>query len=405
MDLPIPSGQVSSQVILVVCALLDFIYLAQFPSHSPNTLMHLEDLLCRFHDNKDIFIDLGIRDHFNIPKIHSLHHYVQSIRLYRTTDNYNTEQTEQLHIDFTKDAYRATNHKDEYSQMTAWLERCEKIQMHSNFIKWQRQSEQERIPSAKRIGPPHPGAQILKMTQHPMLKAVSFDILAQQYGAVDFQDTLANYIAHINNPTTSGAALASLAANTLIPFRSVPVYHRIKFVNSLDTSEIVDAVQVRPEQKDARGRAIPSRFDTVLIRGKSDGVVRGSTGEFCFCRDIVQADCYAGHRIVQVRVVFQIPSKVVHEVFPSSDITPPEHLAYVEWFSPLPVNPGSNHLLYRVTRLAHRGRRRSSIIPVDSIIRSVHLFPVFGQHTPQEWNTFSVLELCNAFYLQLMSYL
>jgi hypothetical protein len=145
------------------------------------------------------------------------------------------------------------------------------------------------------------------------------------------------------------------------------------------------------------------RFDTVLIRGKSDGVVRGSTGAFCFCRDIVQPDCYAGHRIAQVQVVFEIPSKVVHEVFPSSDITPLEHLAYVEWFSPLPVNPGSNHLLYRVTRLAHRGRRQSSIIPVDSIIRSVHLFPVFGQHTPQEWNTFSVLELCNAFYLNPFS--
>ena len=50
----------------------------------------------------------------------------------------------------------------------------------------------------------------------------------------------------------------------------------------------------------------------------------------------------------------------------------------------------------------HGGRRRASIIPVKSILRSVHLFPVFGQHT-QGWNTFTVLELCNTFYINPFS--
>ncbi len=98
-----------------------------------------------------------------------------------------------------------------------------------------------------------------------------------------------------------------------------------------------------------------------------------------------------------------MPSKAIHKVFPSLDITPPGHLAYVEWFSPIPVTPGPNHCLYRVTRLTHHGRRRASVIPVESILRSVHLFPVFGQRTPQEWNTFSILELCNAFYINPFS--
>jgi len=46
-------------------------------------------------------------------------------------DNYNTEQSERLHIDFAKDAYRATNQRDQYPQMTAWLERREKVQERS----------------------------------------------------------------------------------------------------------------------------------------------------------------------------------------------------------------------------------------------------------------------------------
>jgi hypothetical protein len=403
VDLPVPNGQVSLQITRVVRALLDFLYLAQFSSHTPDTIARLEDSLSRFHTNKAIFVDLGIREHFNVPKIHSLIHYSPSIRLFGTTDNYNTEQTERLHIDFTKDAYRATNHKDEYTQMTTWLERREKVQLHSAFIKWRQQSDQEENISAKPIGPPRPGARSLRMTRHPTLKAVSFNELAQKYGAVEFQDALADFIAHTNHPTVSAATLTRLAADTLIPFLSVPVYHRIKFV-SRDNSEIVDVVQVRPEQKDACGRPIPPRFDTVLVRGKSqDGVMHGSNGESHLYNDIVLPDCYAGHRIAQVRVVFEIPSKVVHVVFPSLDTTPPEHLAYVEWFSPIPITPGPNHLLYRVTRLAHHGQRRASIIPVESILRSVHLFPVFGQRAPREWNTFSVLELCNTFYINPFS--
>ena len=64
--------------------------------------------------------------------------------------------------------------------------------------------------------------------------------------------------------------LGVVTADTLIPFRSVLVHHRIKFTD-LDQSEIVNSIQVRPEQKDARGRLVPSRFDTVLVRGKSQG--------------------------------------------------------------------------------------------------------------------------------------
>ncbi|KAH9061974.1 hypothetical protein EDB87DRAFT_391243 [Lactarius vividus] len=109
VDIPLPGGQAPSRVVRATRALLDFICLAQFPSHTTQTLKCLEDSLATFHQNKDVFVDVGVREHFNIPKLHSLLHYGYSIGLFGTTDNYNTEQTERLHIDFTKDAYRATN--------------------------------------------------------------------------------------------------------------------------------------------------------------------------------------------------------------------------------------------------------------------------------------------------------
>ncbi|KAJ7856406.1 hypothetical protein B0H14DRAFT_2578915 [Mycena olivaceomarginata] len=57
-----------------------------------------------------------------------LPHYIMYIKLFGTTDNYNTEYS--LHIDLAKDAYRSTNFKDEFPQMTLWLERKEKIYRH-----------------------------------------------------------------------------------------------------------------------------------------------------------------------------------------------------------------------------------------------------------------------------------
>ncbi|KAN0131568.1 hypothetical protein V8E53_010676 [Lactarius tabidus] len=389
LDLPVPDGQVSPRIISAVRTLLDFLYLAQLPLHSSNTLARMEESLSRFHNNKEVFVDLGTCNHFKIPKLHSLTHYVPSIRLFGTTDNYNTEQTERLHIDFTKLAFGATNHKDEYYQMTTWLGRCEKVQLHSSFIKWRQRTNGDTTPSKMPIGPPCPGARSLKIARTATLKAVSFDDLAQKYGAIEFQDALADFIARTNNPAASGAALSALASDTLIPFRSVPVHHRIKF-SSPDGSEIVDSIQVRPEQKDARGRQVPSRFDTALVCGKSasqDGLTHGTDG----------------HRIVQVRVVFEIPKRVVEEVFTAPNTPPPGYLAYVEWFSPIPITRGSNHHLRKVTRLTQNGRRRASIIPVTSIIRSVHLLPVFGPHVPQGWNAFTVLELCNSFYINPFS--
>jgi len=139
VNLQLSNGSSLVCLFKAMCGLLNFLYLAQLPSQTTNTISCLEHSLVTFHENKDIFVDLGVQGQFNIPKIHSLIHYSSSIHLFGSTDNYNTEQTECLHIDFTKDAYCTTNHKDEYYQMTTWLERCEKLQQHVTCIKWQQQ--------------------------------------------------------------------------------------------------------------------------------------------------------------------------------------------------------------------------------------------------------------------------
>lgn len=270
IDLPLPGALNSSRMVKAVRAVLDFCYLAQYTSHTNETLRQLQDSLAKFHNNKAIFIDLGIREHFNIPKLHSLSHYDSSIWLFGTTDNYNTEQSERLHINMAKDAYRATNHKDEYSQMTIWLERREKIERHCEFVNWRQQGPEHDLASRSPIGPPRAPAQRLQMSQNPSVKAETIRDIIRLYGAVDFADALGDFIAGVRNDLLPGRATRYRGEDMYLPFSRVPVFHTMKFTKycSLGKSEIVDAVHARPERRDSRGRTIPSRFDTVLVKGR-----------------------------------------------------------------------------------------------------------------------------------------
>src|SRR5882762_140231 len=155
-------------------------------------------------------------------------HYSSSILLFSTTDNYNTEQTKRLHIDFTKDAYRSTNQKDKYHQMTTWLERCERVQRHGARIAQRQLGDLPNAHPMVPLGPPRVQHGYLKMSQHPTLKSVYFQTLARNYGAILFQDALADFIACVNHPGATTATLRNHAHNTLIPFNEVPVYHKIK---------------------------------------------------------------------------------------------------------------------------------------------------------------------------------
>ncbi|KAG1884825.1 uncharacterized protein F5891DRAFT_936922, partial [Suillus fuscotomentosus] len=132
----LPGNLALSCLLKAVRGLLNFLYLMQYPCHSSETLFLLDKAHALFHDNKEISIDLRIRTNFNLPKLHSGCHYLTMIRTFGMTDNYNTEYTKQLHIDLAKYAYHATNHKDEFIQMTKWLEQKEKITHHEQFIRW-----------------------------------------------------------------------------------------------------------------------------------------------------------------------------------------------------------------------------------------------------------------------------
>ena len=65
-------GILPQRGILACRALLDFIYLAQYRTHDNLTLDYMATALKMFYDNKSFFVATGVREHLNIPKVHSL---------------------------------------------------------------------------------------------------------------------------------------------------------------------------------------------------------------------------------------------------------------------------------------------------------------------------------------------
>jgi len=129
-------GAVQPAVLQTACAAVDFIYYSQLHIHTSTMLNALQDALKIFHENKDIFIREGIREHFNIPKLHQMLHYFEAIKSHGAADGYNTESPEHLHIDFAKEAYRASNGRDYEEQMVKWLGRQEAVARFRAYLDW-----------------------------------------------------------------------------------------------------------------------------------------------------------------------------------------------------------------------------------------------------------------------------
>lgn len=264
-------GAMPKQAIRACRAILDFIYLAQYSSHSDITLTYMDNALKEWHLNKDYFKVL--RDDFNIPKFHSLQHYVDSIRMFGATDNFNTEMFKRLHIDFAKKGWRASNHRNAFPQMVTWLSRQEKISAFENYIA---RADGENVasdvdPDAMDVDPneapsalsseqrSHPGPQIMIAKFPPSPKRLITSI-EEMHRAPLFSFYLKEFL---NKFLDSDNRTSNRRAQDYpLPFERLDIFHQFKFkVPAQNENDMDDTVKAIPVSKDN-----PSgRFDTVIF--------------------------------------------------------------------------------------------------------------------------------------------
>ncbi|PPQ63295.1 hypothetical protein CVT24_006740 [Panaeolus cyanescens] len=394
-DIQMPNHASNYRLVQCVRAVLDFMELARYPIHTDSTLAELQDALDDFHKFKQVFVDFGIREDFNIPKIHFMSHYVELIRRFGAPDNFNTEYTERLHIDLAKDAYAATNRKDEYSQMTRWLDRKERVIQHEKHIRRRLDTSTNSPPRVVKPPPALIPNRRIHMSKHPSTRAVSLTTLANDYGARDLRNAIVNYVLKYCNPNLSSRELEERALYYNLPFQKVPVFHRIKFVSHdmhslrpLD-NHVVDSIHIDPATRRSDGTAIPGRFDTALIQLK-------------FGDDIATPLTPQDFRVVQVRCVFSFPKHATDQLFPGG--FPHTHMAYVELFSAMsPSSMDRSTGLFKISRITDDNQRRGMLVPVDMIVGSVHLYPKFGPQAPVAWTSSNVLDKATQFYVNEFS--
>jgi hypothetical protein len=144
--------QMKPEILRNIRAFHDFIYLAQYRSHSTSTLRYLAEALAKFHATKHVWIDEEVRygekastqmDHFNIPKLAMLHAFVTHVPEMGASPQFSTEVTEYNHQFMAKTAYKATNRKDFPVQMCRFLDRSDRLTRQAELIEWYQQRNME----------------------------------------------------------------------------------------------------------------------------------------------------------------------------------------------------------------------------------------------------------------------
>ena len=268
-------GKVDSRGIVACRSMLHFIHLAQYPSHDEVTLGYMKAELTTWHEYRSYFIDAGVRDDFNIPKFHSLLHYIDPIRWIGTTDNCNTEMFERLHIDFAKEGWRASNKRDHFPQMIKWLSRQEKVASYDFFRSWQ--DEEEQIPeqqmmyegrrkntdSRDKASSGSSKAQIF-FAKEPAEPRKSLSQITITHAAIGFLPELKLYLNSLL-PSHSRASKPYALQSTL-PFTSLDIWHQFKFVpfNMFDDEADLTLQETVKALPISRKSPTP-RFDTAVV--------------------------------------------------------------------------------------------------------------------------------------------
>lgn len=108
-------------------AFLDFCYLARRNVLDTQSLAAMQDALDRFHQYREIFRTCGICSSFNLPRQHSLTHFIQMIRAFGAPNGLCSSITESKHIKAVKKPYRRSSHYEALGQMLLTNQRLDKL--------------------------------------------------------------------------------------------------------------------------------------------------------------------------------------------------------------------------------------------------------------------------------------
>lgn len=123
-----------------------------------------------------------------------------------------------------KQVYATSNRKDEYAQITDWLDQREKVLQHAKFI---RRCINASDPNYSPIQLP-PASLIphctLCMTKHPTLAAVTVERIENKYGARYFRVALSRFVVQNQHPDLDKAQIRRVSSQLMVETPALKVH-------------------------------------------------------------------------------------------------------------------------------------------------------------------------------------
>ncbi|KAF6755521.1 hypothetical protein DFP72DRAFT_811411, partial [Ephemerocybe angulata] len=402
--LPAITGLVPDGMVRAIAAFLDVCYLVRRSQISESVLEKITDAVARFHAERHVFLEHGIRDNFNLPRQHSLVHYRLSIQLFGAPNGLCSSITESKHIAAVKETWRCSNRNQPLGQMLLSNQHLDKLAaaraIMEPHIPLHLRDPQDNRRTIQTTRAPPPAADELeeedvtaKDESEPVgLVTSEGDVRLPRYTSARYPRPLPLLTAYLGGRIPLEEHIRRFLYDQLNPEADiigmdVPL-DRCPFVDPhlhVSVYTIATALYHAPSDYSGVGamrreiiRATPSwqngppRHDCVYIE-----------------RDPDEAG-FNGLNVAQVR--FFLSFKHRNREY---------QCAYVHWFEAFGEAPCDITGLWRVapdtSGRAHR--RMASIIHIDSILRSAHLIPVYGPRPIPKVHYSQSLQSFNLFYV------
>lgn len=122
-------GYVPESMIQALHAFLEFCYLARRNVHTNRTLRKMKAALEEYHHHREIFEKYGKREElgFNLPRQHSMLHYIDLIVSFGAPNGLCSSITESKHIVAVKEPWRRSSRYKALGQMLLINQRLDKL--------------------------------------------------------------------------------------------------------------------------------------------------------------------------------------------------------------------------------------------------------------------------------------
>ncbi|KIK05378.1 hypothetical protein K443DRAFT_91469 [Laccaria amethystina LaAM-08-1] len=324
-------------------------------------------------------------------------HYFKSIKSHSSADRYNTEWSEQLHINFAKDR--------------KWLDHREAMECFKAYLNWLLQREEvddlegdegdegelgnsgcHNSDTVDNDNLPLSNTN-LPATHHlpikPGFPLVNLEDIINQFHVTDFLPALTTFIRNYFPPPQQPILPNPMDLFDIFKWLSIYL-HNLLATGCINILQCICAVPLIPgPQKDSA-----VSFDIVLVRAEGEArneVTKGTYLEgvtiFIFSYILLaHVLIFQGLRVVQVNMFFALPDHLRHNQ------SIPKLLAYIEWFNPLRA-PDPDSDLNSVTCSSACGCPVTDIIPIHNMVLSCYLIPKFGtKFYPATWTHLEILD-------------